>query len=152
VRRSGLRIRVEYLDVRAMPSALPYARVGFVVPKYGHTSVDRNRLKRRLRELVRTRLLPSLRPSADAGGRARADTTARDGAHGGTHGDRHPDVVAGADAGASVDGSVGRSTIPPIDVVVRALPMAYDAPFDALAREIGRVYEGVRGRMTPAGS
>jgi len=36
-------------------------RVGFVIPKYKHTSVDRNRLKRRLRELVRTRLLPALR-------------------------------------------------------------------------------------------
>lgn len=32
-------------------------RVGVVVPRFGHTAVDRNRLKRRLRELVRTRLL-----------------------------------------------------------------------------------------------
>lgn len=28
-------------------------RVGIVVPRYGHTAVERNRLKRRLRELVR---------------------------------------------------------------------------------------------------
>lgn len=128
VRQSGTRIRVEYLDVRAMPSALPHARVGFVVPKYGHTSVDRNRLKRRLRELVRTRLLPSLRPRADAGGSATAS------------------------AGAGVEAGTTGPVIPPVDVVVRALPTAYDAPFSALAREIGRVYEGVRGRMTPAGS
>lgn len=34
-------------------------RVGFVVPKFKHSSVERNRLKRRLRELSRTRLLPA---------------------------------------------------------------------------------------------
>jgi ribonuclease P protein component len=33
-------------------------RVGIVVPRYGRTAVDRNRLKRRLRELVRGHLLP----------------------------------------------------------------------------------------------
>jgi ribonuclease P protein component len=32
------------------------------VPRYKHSAVDRNRLKRRLRELVRTRLLPTLPP------------------------------------------------------------------------------------------
>ena len=113
VRRSGTRIRVEYLDVRAMRSALPHARVGFVVPKYGHSSVDRNRLKRQLRELVRTRLLPSLRPEAQ------------------------------------VDGaSVTATTLAPIDVVVRALPTAYTAPFSALAAEVGRACEGVRDRMS----
>jgi ribonuclease P protein component len=38
------------------------ARVGIIVPRHKHSAVDRNRLKRRLRELVRTRLLPSLPP------------------------------------------------------------------------------------------
>jgi ribonuclease P protein component len=33
--------------------------VGLVVPRLRHTAVARNRLKRRLRELARTRLLPS---------------------------------------------------------------------------------------------
>ena len=37
-------------------------RVGIIVPRHKHSAVDRNRLKRRLRELVRTRLLPSLPP------------------------------------------------------------------------------------------
>ncbi len=111
-----------------MPSALSHARVGFVVPKYGHTSVDRNRLKRRLRELVRTRLLPSLRPPADAGGRV------------------------GASVGPTAEAGAAGPVILPVDVVVRALPTAYDAPFSALAREVGRASEGVRGRMTPAGS
>lgn len=64
MRRSGARIRVDYLDVRAATSARPKPRVGFVVAKYSHTAVERNRLKRRLRELVRTRLMPVLRAGA----------------------------------------------------------------------------------------
>jgi ribonuclease P protein component len=32
-----------------------------IVPKHQHTAVQRNRLKRRLRELVRVELLPALR-------------------------------------------------------------------------------------------
>jgi ribonuclease P protein component len=36
--------------------------VGFIVPKHKQTSVARNRLKRRLREIVRRRLLPALPP------------------------------------------------------------------------------------------
>lgn len=41
-------------------SASPLARLraGLVVPRYGHSAVDRNRLKRRLRELVRNEVLP----------------------------------------------------------------------------------------------
>ena len=38
-------------------------RVGFVVPKFKHSAVDRNRLKRRLRELSRLRLLPTALPA-----------------------------------------------------------------------------------------
>jgi ribonuclease P protein component len=38
------------------------ARVGFIVPKHGQNSVARNRLKRRLRELVRVTVLPFLGP------------------------------------------------------------------------------------------
>ena len=38
-------------------------RVGFVVPRFKHSAVDRNRLKRRLRELSRLRLLPSGLPA-----------------------------------------------------------------------------------------
>jgi ribonuclease P protein component len=34
------------------------ARAGIVVPRYGHTIVQRNRLKRRLREFVRIDWLP----------------------------------------------------------------------------------------------
>ena len=43
-----------------MPSAVDRPRVAVLVPRFRHTIVDRNRLKRRLRELVRLVLLPSL--------------------------------------------------------------------------------------------
>ena len=39
--------------------------MGLIVPKYGHTTVERNQLKRRLREIVRIRLLAGLPPSLD---------------------------------------------------------------------------------------
>jgi ribonuclease P protein component len=58
-----------------------YPRVAIVVPRFGATAVARNRLKRRLRELVRRELLPVL---------------------------------------------------PRRDVVVRATPQAYRAPFETL--------------------
>lgn len=32
--------------------------MGVIVPRYGHTAVDRNRLKRRLREIVRQEVFP----------------------------------------------------------------------------------------------
>ena len=51
------------MDVRAVASLGPFSRVGFVIPKFKHSGVDRNRLKRRLRELVRVELLPTLKPS-----------------------------------------------------------------------------------------
>jgi ribonuclease P protein component len=50
-----------YLDVRVMASPFEFSRVGIVVPRHQHSAVDRNRLKRRLRELVRLELLPTLR-------------------------------------------------------------------------------------------
>lgn len=57
------------MDVRAIASLGVCAngqrgRVGIIVPKYGHSSVDRNKVKRRLRELVRLEVLPEL-PTID---------------------------------------------------------------------------------------
>jgi ribonuclease P protein component len=65
VRQAGTAIRLEDLDVRAVLTERGRPRVGFVVPKYKRSSVDRNLLKRRLRELVRTRLLPQLRGAGE---------------------------------------------------------------------------------------
>lgn len=46
--------------------------MGLIVPRHRQTAVARNRLKRRLRELVRTRLLPEAFP-ADVVLRARRE-------------------------------------------------------------------------------
>jgi ribonuclease P protein component len=55
-------VRAAHLELRVAASPLSYARVGFIVPKHGRNGVDRNRLKRRLRELVRLTVLPTLTP------------------------------------------------------------------------------------------
>ena len=64
--REGKRIRTEHLDVRVAISPLVHSapeavqtRVGLIVPRYRQSAVDRNRLKRRLRELVRHLILPA---------------------------------------------------------------------------------------------
>ena len=63
--REGKRARTECLEVRFLASLLRYPRVGIIVPKYRHTIVERNRLKRRLREIIRLDILPMLAAPAD---------------------------------------------------------------------------------------
>lgn len=58
--RRGKRSKTRHLDAFVSPSPAPFARLGVVVPKHKRTIVQRNRLKRRLRELGRTVLLPAL--------------------------------------------------------------------------------------------
>ena len=53
-------MQTEHLEARASASLLHHPRVGIVVPKYKHSIVSRNRVRRRLRELARIRLLPNL--------------------------------------------------------------------------------------------
>ena len=60
VRRTGKRMQTERLDARASASLLLHPRVGVVVPKYRRNIIDRNRTRRRLRELARTRMIPIL--------------------------------------------------------------------------------------------
>jgi ribonuclease P protein component len=64
-----------HLDVRTAASPLARSRVGLVVPRHQRSAVDRNKLKRRLRELVRTTLLPAISaaPAADVVIRARRE-------------------------------------------------------------------------------
>lgn len=61
VLRRGNRQRTRDLDVfiAAAPGAAP--RLGVIVPKHRHRIVERNLLKRRLREAGRRLLLPALR-------------------------------------------------------------------------------------------
>jgi ribonuclease P protein component len=53
-------MQTERLEARASASLSLHPRVGVVVPKHRLKIVDRNRVKRRLRELVRSKLLPGL--------------------------------------------------------------------------------------------
>jgi len=91
VTREGKRLRTASLDVRVVITSRDHSRIGFVVPKHGRTAVQRNRLKRALRELTRLTLLSALR---------------------------------GSKAGSSMD------------IVMRALPIAYRAQFGELRGEI----------------
>ena len=88
MKKAGRRIRTEHLDVRAADSLLSHARVTVIVAKHGHTIVERNRLRRRLKELARMRIIPRLNA---------------------------------------------------VDVVVRSLAVAYEAPFDVLDKEVERI-------------
>lgn len=56
----GKRKRTKQVDVFFAVSPASRSRLGLVVPKYGHEIVERNRVKRRLRELGRRMVLPAL--------------------------------------------------------------------------------------------
>ena len=58
VKKAGRRLRTEHLEVRAVASLLSHVRLAVIVAKHRHTIVERNRLRRRLRELARIRLMP----------------------------------------------------------------------------------------------
>jgi len=78
--REGKRVRTVHLDVRFAVSPLAVSRVGVVVPRHRHSAVDRNRLKRRLREIVRLELIPALHGSlsVDIAIRARKEAYSAD--------------------------------------------------------------------------
>ncbi|HEU0012135.1 MAG TPA: ribonuclease P protein component [Longimicrobium sp.] len=58
--RRGKRSRTRHLDAFVSPSPASFPRLGVVVPKHKRRIVERNRLKRRLREAGRTVVLPGL--------------------------------------------------------------------------------------------
>ena len=64
--RRGKRRKTRHLDAFVSPSPSAFARWGVVVPKHKHEIVERNRVKRRLREVGRTVVLPALRNSGAA--------------------------------------------------------------------------------------
>lgn len=61
---SGRRVRMRRLDVAWRPNSQGHARAGIVVPRFGETAVARNRLRRRVREILRRELLRTL-PAVD---------------------------------------------------------------------------------------
>lgn len=62
----GKRRKTRHLDAFVSPSPAAFPRLGVVVPKHKHTIVERNLVRRRLREIGRTVILPTLRNSGAA--------------------------------------------------------------------------------------
>lgn len=58
--RRGKRSRTVHLDVFDSASPVARPRVGLVVPRYGRPVVERNLVKRRLREALRREIVPRL--------------------------------------------------------------------------------------------
>jgi ribonuclease P protein component len=56
------------LDVYLRPARAAEPRLGIVVPRHGRKIVERNRLKRHLREILRTEWLPGERQEGRAEG------------------------------------------------------------------------------------
>jgi len=74
--RRGKRSRTVHLDVFAAASPVSHPRVGIVVPRYRHAVVERNLVKRRIREAIRREILPrlvELDPAIDVLVRARRE-------------------------------------------------------------------------------
>ena len=55
------------MDVFFTPSPASHSRLGLIVPKHGRKIVERNRLKRRLREIGRREVLPQMDASRKGG-------------------------------------------------------------------------------------
>lgn len=58
----GKVIRTKHLIVRTQDLPTTHARIGLIVPRLGRTAVERNRIKRWLREAIRLDLLPDAPP------------------------------------------------------------------------------------------
>jgi ribonuclease P protein component len=82
--RKGKRKKTPHLDVFFLSSEGSLPRFGLVVPKHRHRIVERNKVKRRLREIVRKEVLPRLRDEGVNGDlliRARREAYAADYQH-----------------------------------------------------------------------
>ena len=65
--RRGKRKKTSHLDVFFLSSGGTLPRLGVVVPKHRHRVVDRNKVKRRLRDIGRRELLPRMREAGQCG-------------------------------------------------------------------------------------
>ena len=68
----GHRSRTPRVELYWLPNHLGHPRLGVIVPRHGASIVARNRLRRRLRELLRRRVLRRA-GATDLVARARAD-------------------------------------------------------------------------------
>ncbi len=46
------------MDISWRPNELGHPRLGMVIPLFGHGAVERNQVRRRIREISRRRILP----------------------------------------------------------------------------------------------
>lgn len=69
----GKRRRTDHLDLFTMGSLAGCSRLAVIVPRHKHNAVERNRLRRRLREIGRRQVLPVLPAPTDVAVRARAN-------------------------------------------------------------------------------
>jgi ribonuclease P protein component len=67
----GKRRRTDHLDLFLRPSPVGSSRLAVIVPRLRHSAVQRNRLRRRLREIGRRQVLPALAEPTDVAVRAR---------------------------------------------------------------------------------
>jgi len=58
----GRRLRTPHLDLAWRPNRARHPRIGIIVPRFQFTAVARNRLRRRLREILRRAALAALPP------------------------------------------------------------------------------------------
>lgn len=58
----GRRAHTRYVELAWLPSAAGRPRIGIIVPRFQHTAVARNRVRRRLREIARRGPLAGLPP------------------------------------------------------------------------------------------
>ncbi|HEU4697749.1 MAG TPA: ribonuclease P protein component [Gemmatimonadales bacterium] len=71
----GRRRRSEHLEMIWADNSVGHPRMGLIVPKFRHSAVARNRLRRRLRELWRREVQP-VQPAGDLLIRARREAYA----------------------------------------------------------------------------
>jgi ribonuclease P protein component len=69
--KEGKRRRTDHLDLFIRPSPLGHSRLAVIVPRHAHTAPQRNRLRRRVREILRRVVLPALAEPVDLAVRAR---------------------------------------------------------------------------------
>ena len=95
VLRRGKRSGTPHLDVYHSFSPASHLRVGWIVPKAGHDSVERNLVKRRIREILRQDIIPLMAacPSAPTEILVRAKRSA----YGTPYGDLRSELLAWAD-------------------------------------------------------
>lgn len=100
--RDGRRRVAGPLEIFVRRSGADRPRVGVVVPRHGHTVVERNRLRRRLREVLRRDWLPG---AVEAGRAVDVVVRARPGAYDATFRSLRASLLEGLDEITWPDGS-----------------------------------------------